>query len=101
MNFLGYVVLGGLAYVAGWLARTKILDNKPAPKMPYRLTHPVILSYLGGFFVIMLVVSFLIGRFILGHSTPDFMFIIINSLAATFVFSFGINPENANYNVPD
>lgn len=101
MNFLGYLVLGGLAYAAGWLARTKILDKKPAPKMPYRLTHPVILSYLGGFFVIMLVVSFLIGRFILGHLAPDFMFIIINSLAATFVFSFGINPEKPTYNIPD
>ncbi|WP_169391822.1 MULTISPECIES: hypothetical protein [Psychrobacter] len=101
MNFLGYVILGGLAYMAGWFIRTKVLGNKPAPKTPYRLTHPVILSYLGGFFVLMLIISFLIGRFILGHNSLDVMFIIINSLAATFVFSFGINPENANYDVPN
>lgn len=87
--------------MAGWAIRSQILDKKPTAGAPYRLTHPVILGYLAGFFVVMLLVSFLIGRFILGHTSLDLMFIITNSLVATFVFSFGINPEKANYDVPN
>jgi hypothetical protein len=101
MNFLSYVVLGGLSYAAGWAIRTYVLGKQPKPAQPYSLRHPVILGYLGAFFIIMLVVSCLIGRYLLGHVTIDLPFIIINSLVATFVCSFGLNPENANYDVPD
>ncbi|MGM8886957.1 MULTISPECIES: hypothetical protein [unclassified Psychrobacter] len=101
MNFLSYVVLGGLSYAAGWAIRIYILGKQPKPAQPYGLKHPVILGYLGAFFIIMLIVSWLIGRYLLGHVTIDLPFIIINSLVATFVYSFGLNPENANYEVPD
>ncbi|WP_261870108.1 hypothetical protein [Psychrobacter sp. JCM 18901] len=53
------------------------------------------------FFIIMLIVSWLLGRYALGHAAIDLPFIIINSLVATFVYSFGLNPEKANYEVPD
>ena len=101
MNFLSYVVLGGLSYAAGWAVRTYILDKQPAPEQPYHLKHPAILGYLGGFFIIMLMISWIIGRYILGHVTIDLPFIIMNSLVATFVYSFGLNPEKANYDVPN
>lgn len=91
MNFLSYVLLGGLSYVAGWLVRTKILDK--AVDEPYSLKHPTVLGYMGAFFIIMLIISWLIGRYALGHIAIDLAFIIINSLVATFVFSFGLNPE--------
>lgn len=100
MNFLSYVVLGGLSYAAGWAIRTHVLDKQPQ-EQPYNLKHPTILGYMGGFFIIMLVVSWLIGRYILGHITIDLPFIIINSVVATFVYSFGLNPEKARYDVPD
>ncbi|WP_250162715.1 hypothetical protein [Psychrobacter sp. WY6] len=67
----------------------------------YNLKHPAILAYLGGFFIIMLIVSWLIGRYALGHAAIDLPFIIINSLVATFVYSFGLNPEKARYDVPN
>ncbi|WP_105245181.1 hypothetical protein [Psychrobacter sp. Marseille-P5312] len=101
MNFFSYVVLGGFSYAAGWAVRTYILDKKPKSEQLYNLKHPTILAYLGSFFIVMLVVSWLIGRYLLGHIAIDLPFIIVNSLVATFVYSFGLNPENANYGVPD
>ena len=101
MNFFSYVVLGGFSYAAGWAVRTYILNKQPKPEQPYNLKHPTILAYLGGFFIIMLIVSWLIGRYLLGHIAVDLPFIIVNSLVATFVYSFGLNPEKANYEVPD
>lgn len=100
MNFLSYVILGGLSYAAGWIVRTYVLDKQPAPEQPYSLKHPAILGYLGGFFIIMLVVSWLIGRYLLDHIQLDLLFIIMNSLVATFVFSFGLNPERAWFEKP-
>ncbi|WP_350587813.1 hypothetical protein [Psychrobacter sp. 78a-MNA-CIBAN-0178] len=99
MNFFSYVVLGGFSYAAGWAVRTYVLDKKP--EQPYNLKHPTILAYLGGFFIIMLIVSWLMGRYLLGHTVIDLPFIVINSLVATFVYSFGLNPEKARYDVPD
>ena len=101
MNFLSYVVLGGFSYAAGWAIRTKVLAKAAAPEQPYNLKHPTILGYMAGFFIIMLIVSWLIGSYALGHISIDLPFIIINSLVATFVFSFGLNPEKASYNVPE
>lgn len=100
MNFLSYVILGGLSYAAGFLIRTKVLEQEKS-EQPYNLKHPTILGYMAGFFIIMLIVSWLIGRYVLGHVAIDLPFIIINSLVATFVFSFGLNPEKASYDVPD
>ena len=101
MNFFSYVVLGGFSYAAGWAIRIYVLEKQPTPEKPYNLKHPTILAYLGAFFIIMLIVSWLIGRYALGHVAVDLPFIIINSLVATFVCSFGLNPEKANYEVPD
>ena len=101
MNFFSYVVLGGFSYAAGWAIRTYVLEKNPKQQQPYNLKHPTILAYLGGFFIIMLIVSWLIGRYALGHGSIDLPFIIVNSLVATFVYSFGLNPEKSSYNVPD
>ena len=101
MNFFSYVVLGGASYAAGWAVRTYILEEQSKTDQPYNLKHPTILAYLGAFFIVMLIVSWLIGRYALGHVAIDLPFIIVNSLVATFVYSFGLNPEKANYDVPD
>ena len=101
MNFFSYVVLGGFSYAAGWAVRTYILDKQPKPEQPYHLKHPTIMTGLGAFFIIMLIVSWLIGRYLLGHVAIDLPFIIINSLIGTFVYSFGLNPEKPSYDVPD
>ena len=95
MNFLGYIILGGLSYAAGWAIRTRVLDKQFKPGEPYSLNYPAVLGYLGGFFIIMLIISWLIGRYLLGHIQLDLMFIIINSIVATFVFSFGLKPEKS------
>ena len=101
MGFVNYLLLGALAFASGWAIRVYVLSKKPAPQIPYSLKHPVILQYLAIFFAIMLVVSWMIGKFLLGHEHMDVLFIIINSAVATFVFSFGLSPDLADYNVPD
>ena len=101
MGFFEYTLLGGIAFAMGWAIRTYVLAKRPAPDTPYSFTHPVIMSYMGAFLVIMLLVSALIGRFILNHQSFDFAYILVNSLVATFVFSFGINPDTVRYDVPD
>ena len=100
MNFLSYVLLGGLSYAAGWAIRLYVLEKQPAPEQPYNLKHPAIMGYLGGFFIIMLIISWMIGRYLLGHVQLDLPFIIINSAVATFVFSFGLKPEQAWFEKP-
>ncbi len=100
MNFLSYVILGGLSYAAGWVVRVHVLSKQPEPEQPYSLKHPAILGYLGGFFIIMLIISWMIGRYMLGHVQLDLLFIIINSMVATFVFSFGLKPEQAWFSTP-
>jgi len=100
MNFLSYLILGGLSYAAGWATRKYILP--PADMdAPYSFTHPKIVMCLLAFFIIMLAVSFLIGRYALGHASLDMLFIFVNSAAATFVYSFGVNPDQKKYDLPD
>ena len=101
MGFISYVILGAIAYAIGWAIHMHILDKKYDPKAPYSFTHPIILSYMAAFFVIMLVVSWLLGKLVLGHQSADIAFIVVNSLVATFVFSFGINPDKSRFDVPD
>lgn len=101
MNFLSYVLLGGLSYAAGWAIRMYVLKKQPVPKQPYNLKHPVILGYLAAFFIVMMVISWLIGRYLLGHVQLDLPFVLVNSAVATFVYSFGLNPEKAQYDVPN
>ena len=101
MGFLNYLLLGTLAFASGWAIRIYILDKKASPSQPYHLKHPLIIKYLAGFFVIMLGVSWTIGHFILNHQSMDWAFILVNSVVATFVFSFGLNPDTNTYDVPD
>lgn len=101
MGFFSYLLLGGIAYGLGWGIRTNILEKQPTPSDAYSFTHPTIIKYMAGFFVIMLLVSFLIGRFVIGHVHADIAFIVVNSLVATFVFSFGINPDKTRYDLPN
>lgn len=101
MSFLNYLLLGTLAFASGWAIRVYVLAKKPAPQQPYGLRHPVILRYLAIFFVIMLIVSWLIGKFLLGQDHLDVAFILVNSAVATFVFSFGLSPDLAGYDIPD
>ena len=101
MGFLNYLLMGTLAYAAGWAIRLYVLEKGPKPEQPYSLSHPKIKNYLAIFFVIMLIISALLGRFVLGHNGLDIAFVIVNSLVATFVFSFGLSPEHIRHDLPD
>jgi len=78
-----------------------VLEKGPKPEQPYSLSHPKIRIYLAIFFVIMLIISALLGRFVLGHNGLDIAFVIVNSLVATFVFSFGLSPDHIRHDLPD
>ncbi|MCC3344148.1 hypothetical protein [Psychrobacter sanguinis] len=101
MGFLNYLLMGTLAYAAGWAIRLYVLEKGPKPEQPYSLSHPKIRIYLAIFFVIMLIISALLGRFVLGHNSLDIAFVIVNSLVATFVFSFGLSPDHIRHDLPD
>lgn len=101
MGFLNYLLMGTLVYAAGWAIRLYVLEKGPKPEQPYSLSHPKIRIYLAIFFVIMLIISALLGRFVLGHNGLDIAFVIVNSLVATFVFSFGLSPDHIRHDLPD
>lgn len=100
MGLIGYLILGALAYIAGIVVFQKHIRHKIAPN-ERKITHPVIACFVLGCLVIMLVVSFLIGRFILAHKGIDIAYILVNSLVATVVFYFGLNPDETNMKLPD
>lgn len=100
MGFLNYLLMGVVALGLGWAIRVYYLDrfykhaDSTASKSPFHLTHPKIISILAVFFVVMLGVSWALGQFVLHHQGIDWAFVIINSLVATFIFSFGLSPDS-------
>lgn len=100
MNFIGYLIMGGLVYITGFVINQKILTPKRQQGVDFTLTHPTIIQLLATCFVVMLVVSALLGKFVMGHQDFDWAFIVVNSLVATFIFYFGINPDQTQMNLP-
>lgn len=101
MGFVGYLFMGMLSYGAGWAVRLYVLEQGPKPEVPYGLKHPKVMAFLAVFFGIMVVISLLLGRFVLGHEGIDIPFVVVNSLVATFVFSFGLSPDHVRHDLPD
>lgn len=100
MGFIGYLILGSVLYTLGFVINRQVLEPKRKQGVVFTLLHPTIVSLLGGCLLLMLVVSALLGYFVLGHATFDWVFIGVNSLVATFVFYFGLNPDQTQMNVP-
>lgn len=101
MGFLGYLLMGGIVYTIGFFINLKLLHPKRQAGAVICATHPIMIGYLLGCFIIMLGVSVLLGRFVLHHDGPDWAFIGVNSLVATVVFYFGLNPDTTKMNLPD
>lgn len=101
MGLFGYLVLGALMYLVGFMTHQKILKKHRQGSEQLAVSHPVLLQCLAVCFVIMLAVSALIGRFVLGHTGFDWAFIGVNSLVATVVFYFGANPDTTKMRMPD
>lgn len=101
MGLFGYLVLGAVMYLAGFLVNQKLLKKYRTNEVPLPIKHPVIIKCIVGCFVVMLAVSVLIGRYMLHHDSFDWAFIIVNSLVATTVFYFGLNPDTAKLNIPN
>lgn len=101
MGFLGYLLMGSIVYVAGFMINIKLLRAKRKSGDIASASHPIILSWLAACFFIMLGVSALLGHFVLGHDGFDWAFIVVNSLVATVVFYFGLNPDTSQMNLPD
>lgn len=100
MSFIGYLVLGSVLYVAGFVLNRQLLEPKRKQGVQFDWSHPLIMGLLAGCFAVMLVLSVLLGRFVLEHMDIDWLFVLINSLVATFVFYFGLNPEQTQMDVP-
>lgn len=101
MSFMGYLLLGGAMYLLGFVLNLKLLHPKRKTGTVYTLTHPTILGFVGVCFAVMLLVSFLMGRFLLNHNPIDVAFVLVNSVVATGIFYFGLNPDQTKMNMPD
>ena len=101
MSFLGYLLLGATVYIVGTFINLKKLKPKRTAGVVYTITHPTIMMLLVGCFVVMLGVSVLLGHFVLKHDPIDWLFILVNSAVATFIFYFGVNPEQNQMNLPN
>lgn len=101
MGFLGYLLMGGIVYTIGFFINLKLLYPKRQAGEITSVKHPTIIGYLMGCFIVMLGVSALLGRFVLHHEGIDWAFIGVNTLVATVVFYFGLNPDTTKMNLPD
>ncbi|MDO5651306.1 MAG: hypothetical protein Q4G13_04120 [Moraxella sp.] len=101
MNAFLYLILGAVVYIAAFQIHLKIIRPKKQAGEKFGLSHPFIIKCLGACFVLMLPVSALIGRFVLGHASIDVVYILVNSLVATVVFYFGLNPDDSKMKLPE
>lgn len=96
-----YLLLGGAVYVAGFQLYLKKIRPNKAKDERLKFTDKRLLPYLVGCFVLMLPVSALISLFVLKHDGLDLAYVLINSLVATAVFGFAINPDETQLKLPD
>lgn len=101
MGFVGYLLMGSIVYVAGFMIHQKHLKPKKQAGVIYSFKSPIIIKLLAICFGVMLVVSAIIGRFVIGHQSFDWAYIVVNSLVATVIFYFGLNPDETNMKLPD
>lgn len=93
---LWYALLGALLYGAGVALSFKVVRSYALTK-----SSPVFLAILVCCFVVMLVFSWLVGRFLLDHLTTDWVYVLVNSAVATFVFYFGLSIEGDTMDLPE
>lgn len=98
MSFVGYLLLGSLVYVAGFMLHLKVLKPKKQAGMPVKKLTILAMSVC---FLTLLFVSFLIGQWVLGHKRIDVVYILINSVIATGIFYVGLNPDEHAMTPPD
>lgn len=96
-----YLLLGGAVYVAGFQIYLKKIRPNKAKDERLKFTDKRLLPYLVGCFVLMLPVSVMISLFVLKHDGVDLAYVVINSLVATAVFGFAINPDETQLKLPD
>lgn len=101
MGLFGYLLLGAVMYLVGFAVNQKLIKKYRVDEVQLPIKHPVIIKCLVGCFVVMIMASVLIGRFVLHHSGFDWAFIVVNSLVATAVFYFGLNPDTTKMNIPN
>lgn len=92
MSFIHYLMLGAFAYGSGFALRHYVFGNQQNRSKAYQATF--------AFFMIMLPIAWAINNWILQKNPPDFAFIIVSSLVATFIFYQGIAVDK-NHQVPD
>lgn len=101
MGFISYLLMGSLVYVAGFTIHHKHLKAKKQQGITYNIKTPIIWQCVLGCFVAMLAVSALLSLFVLKHDSLDVAYVVVNSLVATVIFYFGLNPDETNMKLPD
>lgn len=102
MNFLAYFILGSLLYGAGSMLyikyfRPRFVGGRPAG---FAYSRPVLMSVVLCC-LLMVVVSWLLGRYWLGHTPTDWGYVFVNSAIGTGVFYFGLCPDEKSLRLPE
>lgn len=102
MNFLVYLVMGALLYGAGSLLYVKYFRPRFGGTRPknFAISAPV-LGLALCCFIFMLVLSWLLGRYWLGHLATDWTYVFVNSAIGAGVFYFGLCPDEKSLRLPD
>lgn len=98
MGFIGYLLMGSLVYLIGFGIYRNILRPKRQANDP---TSALMICLLLGCFLVMALVSMVIGRWLLNHYPIDWAYVAVNSAIATGVFYFGLNPDETAMKLPD
>ncbi|MDO4250065.1 MAG: hypothetical protein Q4C68_00995 [Moraxella sp.] len=101
MGMFLYLLMGMVMYVAGIMIYIKRLKPNKTQQGRYKVTDPILRPYLLGCAVLMVVISVVISLFVLKHQPLDVVYVLVNSVVATVVFYFGLNPDDTNLKLPD
>lgn len=99
MGFMAYLLMGSLVYCAGFMIHRYYLKPKKHTGVVH-MRSPIVWALLAGCFAVMLVISALIGYFVLEHQPIDWSYVFVNSLVGTVVFGFGLLPDETQMNLP-
>lgn len=99
LQALLYLILGGIVYVAGFQIFIKKIRPTKAKNERLKFNDKRLLPYLLGCFGLMLPISVMISLFVLKKGV-QVDYVLMNSLIATGVFYFGLNPDESYMDLP-
>lgn len=100
MNFLVYLLLGGMLYVVGTLINVNIL-TKADKSRQMTIKDRIVWAYLAACCALLLPVSWLMERQLLSNVGTDWLYILVNTLVGVGVFFAGLTLSKSTLPPPE